>query len=114
LCLVNGLRRVSNSFFAEPLVEWILGIATTFGTGLFVALLMTVAVVVTYNRVPPASKLRYPALVFALALSSALGAAILTLLESEEVMPLSASALTRDFRVTWPRYALLGAFPAGV
>jgi len=114
LCLVNAMRRVSNNFFADPLVEWILGIAQSFGTGLIVALVMTVAVVATYNRVPPASKVRYPALALAILLSSALGVAILTLLESEEAWSLSASDATRDFLITWPRYALLGAFLAAV
>jgi hypothetical protein len=77
LCLLNALRRASTTFFQEePLVEWLLGFAQAVGTGLVVALPMTVAVVFTYNRVPPASRLRYPALALALAVSSAAGVTI--------------------------------------
>jgi sensor histidine kinase YesM len=114
LCLINALRRLSNSVFDQSLLESTLATAESFGTGLIVALLIMVAVVFTYNRVSSTSKLRYPALALAIVLASALGVAILLLLEPDNPLNPSDPSWAVDFLTTWPRYALPGLLLAGI
>jgi signal transduction histidine kinase len=119
LCLFNALRRSAQPLFDGdvPLVNSLVRLVGMFGTSLIVLLLTTLAVVATYNRAPSAPRSRYPALVLAVLVSSAVGVALLFALES-------FAGLLKDFgessgwlgwiRATWARYAVPGLLIAAV
>ena len=122
LCLVNALRRTIDRFFDEhyELGACLLQLGELFATGLITMLLTTFAVVVTYNRVPATPRLRYPMLVLAVVVGSAVGTVILVAIESrlrlENIGDSGGrvGAVLLTFVGLWARYAGLGLLIAAV
>jgi len=111
LCLLNALRRMIYAFFDTSLDSWLVGLSDVFITGLIELLVITLAVVATYNRVSPVPRWRYPALALAIIISSAIGTALLGAEESRGKLDFFVSqtgSLWSWIVATWPLYALLG------
>src|SRR5262245_13200219 len=110
LCAINAFRRTFESVLEEPfaLDVWLLDLGAAFATSLVVLMPVTLAIVAAYNAAPAAPRWRYPALAFALLISSGIGTAILGALESPGQLaffhkisgPLDWSILTIWFRNT--------------
>ena len=81
LCLFNAVRRTgrywdgatSESRFGVMFVEWTISLVQATISGLIVAVPVALAVVATWNVVPPQASRRYPVLVLAVAGSCVLG-----------------------------------------
>ena len=132
LCAFNALRRGLPSLIENDasIGAWPWTLLEAFGTSLIVVLLMTFALVATYNRAPAAPQWRYPALAIALLVASALGTAIMLAVESHGLSkpdffaganPLSIYWLQSPVQSlwwwvmsTWPKYAMLGLLIAAV
>jgi hypothetical protein len=118
LCVLNAFRRTIQNFIGDAtLDEWLLNmadIAELSVRGLIIAVPITLAVVATYNRVPPKPWLRYPGLALALVLSSIAGVATQLALESDGTFEFSKlgvefTSITSLLALAWPQYFLLGA-----
>jgi len=109
-CLLHALRRATGEIVNEPIDAWLPAIAQPLASGLIVALLVTVAVVATYNRIPPSPSMLYPALALAVAISTAAGVLLLFELESFAIPDYfsGSGGPVWSFILTWPRYLLLG------
>ncbi len=120
LCLFNALRQTARLFFGEddPLVDLLVMLVESFGLSLIVLLLTTLTVVATYNHAPPAPRSRYPALVLAVLVSSAVGTAIVGAVVSratlENFVEQERGSLGWWIVAVWPRYAVLGLLIAAV
>jgi signal transduction histidine kinase len=117
LAVLHALRRNSYGFFELPFADWLGGFGISLLTGLIELVLITLAVVATYNRAPSAPAVRYPALALAVVASSAIGTGILGAIESRATLDFfvtTSGSLWWWTLATWPRYALLGALLTAV
>jgi signal transduction histidine kinase len=107
LVALNALFRLhAQPFDREWLIQFV-----EINLGSAVALLPpTLAVVVTYNRVPSMSRWRYPAIALAAAVASAVGFALMAIAEWDgvsEMMQLDHLTLLGWITRVWPRYLVL-------
>ena len=121
LVVLNALRRNLGELLFEqtPFLPWLRNVTEAFATGLITMLLVTLAVVATYNRTSSYRRLRYPALILAVFVASAAGTAIMALVESRGsweffANPAWAGSLGMWILAIWPRYLTLGLLIAGV
>src|SRR5438874_1767758 len=109
-CMLHALRRATGEIVGEPFDAWLPAIAQPLATGLIVALIVTLAVVSTYNLTPSSARVRYPALALVVTVSTAAGVLLLFALESlttPDYFQSNGGALW-SFGLSWPRYLLLG------
>jgi sensor histidine kinase YesM len=116
LCLLNSVRRQVMTLPEDlTLFDRLVTTASLTGLGLLVAIPIALAVVVTYNRVSGRRSWRYPALAFAVLVSSAAGTALALAVEwlTAPADFASFSSLSKVIRTFvqghWIRYATLGA-----
>jgi signal transduction histidine kinase len=114
LCVLNAARRsIQHSIGVIPFDDWLLSLAEVSARGLIVALPITLAVVATFNRVPATPWLRYPALALALTVSSIVGVAILTGVESDWTFEFNRTEVQISslmvFFAAWLWYFMLAA-----
>src|SRR5437868_752913 len=107
LCIVNALRRNTNGAVYESRLAWLHDTGILLGTGIVLALTITVAVVATYNRTLAEKRYQYPAVVVAVLFSSGIGTAMILALEAR-LMPVQNGSSIIVWMTTAPRYALLG------
>jgi sensor histidine kinase YesM len=121
LCLLNAVRRTgrywdgatSDSPFGVMFVEWTMSLVQATMSGLIVAVPVALAVVVTWNVVPPQASRRYPALVLAVAGSCVLGIELMNLVEAWTSRAyVEHESLLNPFIIAFVRYGLLCALVA--
>jgi signal transduction histidine kinase len=107
MCMLNTLYRIH----ARPFdLEWLLNFATINIFSAIALLPPTLAVVATYNRAPPAPKLRYPAIALAALVASAMGFALMTIVEWKgisETLQTDHLTLFGWISRVWPRYLVM-------
>jgi len=105
LCLANALRRTLPLLWGQSQI-FPQAFVLTFTSGLIFALLVALAVVASYNRVPPGSRLHWPALIGAFLLSSVFAAAVAAVLETRfgAVDDLPDDGLWTALRIWWPSF----------
>jgi sensor histidine kinase YesM len=119
VAVVNGLRRNINSrLLREDVGEWLVDVASATGTGLFVGLLVVLAVLVAVNRMRSGGARDYAIVVGAAIVASAVGVVLLIGFETEwnyeGDVGGDPAGLPRMFSSTWPRYLVLSSLFAMV
>jgi signal transduction histidine kinase len=108
LCALNAMRRASDRILGSSLEDWFANVALSFSSGLVVAILVALSVVATYNRAPPAWRVRVPALIVAIVVSSIVGDMILFTMDSLGRYDFEGfGGPIWAFVGTWPRHVLL-------
>ncbi|HYR01439.1 MAG TPA: histidine kinase [Casimicrobiaceae bacterium] len=105
-CLLNAVRRNSIWVVEGTFADWLRNFAQALVSGLCLAAVVTLAVIVTYNQAP--SRWRSPALVAAVLVSSFVGTLMLFAIETVGTFDLDElGGFGWAVVGTWPRYALL-------
>jgi len=121
LCAINAVRRNSQVVVPELMARYAPGAAIAFVDALIYASLIALTVVAVCNRVPPGTRWRYPALIAAILLSSAIGLVIIQAIEAQFPEPLGDgvpgkstwSIVLHRWPYLWPRHTLIaGLFSA--
>jgi sensor histidine kinase YesM len=123
LCLLNAVRRTgrywdgasSDSRYGAMFVDWTISLVQATMSGLIVAVPVALAVVATWNVVPPRPSRRYPTLVLAVAGSCVVGIEAMNLVEAWTSRTyVEHESLLDPFVVALVRYGLLSALVAVV